>query len=71
MAEEDSRRIANVRERQMFWTDMLRNEDIQPKDRLKASELLGKSQGDFLERHESAVHIDGLVQIYLPANGRD
>lgn len=44
--------IATRQERQEFWTSVLRNEDEPMKDRLKAAELLGKSEGDFLERVE-------------------
>ena len=44
--------IASRRERQEFWTSVLRNEDEAMKNRLKAAELLGKSEGDFLERVE-------------------
>ena len=44
--------IATRQERQEFWTSVLRNKDEAMKDRLKAAELLGKSEGDFLERVE-------------------
>ena len=44
--------IASRQERQEFWTSVLRNENEAMKDRLKAAELLGKSEGDFLERVE-------------------
>ena len=44
--------IASRQERQEFWTSVLRSEDEAMKDRLKAAELLGKSEGDFLERVE-------------------
>ena len=44
--------IATRRERQEFWTSVLRSEDEAMKNRLKAAELLGKSEGDFLERVE-------------------
>lgn len=44
--------IATRQERQEFWTSVLRSEDEAMKDRLKAAELLGKSEGDFLERVE-------------------
>lgn len=47
-----SARIANATERREFWTQMMRNGGVEAKDRLKASELLGKAQGDFVERHE-------------------
>jgi phage terminase small subunit len=43
-------------ERQRFWTDVARGAGLFAKaslrDRLKASELLGKSQADFVERIE-------------------
>lgn len=44
--------IASRQERQEFWTSVLRNEEEAMKNRLKAAELLGKSEGDFLERVE-------------------
>ena len=47
--------IATRLERQEFWTSVLRSEDESMKDRLKAAELLGKSEGDFLERIEMDV----------------
>lgn len=56
-----SRRIATATERQEFWTSVLRaeepsgkdqegNDTFDMKDRLKASELLGRSQMDFAEK---------------------
>lgn len=46
--------VADRRERQAFWTKILRGEEDEAsiKDRLQASKLLGKSQADFVERHE-------------------
>lgn len=44
--------IADVLERRRFWTSMMRDEGAEPKDRLKASELLGRAGGDFVERRE-------------------
>jgi len=44
--------IATREERQRFWTSMMRDEARKEADRLKASELLAKSEGDFLERRE-------------------
>lgn len=44
--------IATAEDRQKFWTDVMNNPDFALKDRLKASELLGKRHGDFLERRE-------------------
>ena len=40
-------KIADSEERQQFWTYIMRDENTQAQHRLKASELLGKVQGDF------------------------
>ena len=42
--------IASREERQSFWSSVLRDQNIDMKDRLKASDLLGKSQADFITR---------------------
>ena len=42
--------IANREERQTFWAETLRDPNVSMKDRLRASELLGKSQADFVDR---------------------
>lgn len=48
--------VASRETRQRFWTSVLHGKGkfakVPWRDRLKASELLGKSQGDFIERHE-------------------
>jgi len=44
--------IATREERQNFWTEVLLSGEVEMKDRLKASELLGKSQADFVDRKE-------------------
>lgn len=41
--------IANRQERQQFWSEVMNNSDEDMKNRLKASELLGKSDADFTE----------------------
>jgi phage terminase small subunit len=41
--------IANRQQRQKFWTDVLNDSSCSMRDRLKASELLGKSEADFTE----------------------
>ena len=56
--ETTSRAIATREERQSWWTSIMRGDgDPQPeiKDRIRASELLAKSQGDFLDKS----HISG------------
>lgn len=47
-----SRLIAVREERQEFWTRIMSDEGIELRDRLKASELLGKSEADFTFKHE-------------------
>jgi phage terminase small subunit len=42
--------IASREERQSFWSETMRNPEEKMSDRIRASELLGKSEGDFLER---------------------
>jgi len=44
--------IADREERQKFWTAVFRDEHRPMKDRLRASELLAKSEGDFIDRTE-------------------
>ncbi len=44
--------IATRIDRQKFWSDTMNDPTADPKDRLKASELLGRSEGDFIEKHE-------------------
>lgn len=54
-----SKLIATREERQSFWTSVLNDEGTSMSDRLRASELLGKSEADFVERqrHEGGVSI--------------
>ena len=48
--ERNSAAIATREERQTFWTAIMRDDEVDLRDRLRASELLGKSEGDFLEK---------------------
>lgn len=65
--------IADRKERQEFWTSIMRDQDAETKDRTRASELLGKSEGDFLDRTEVTDKSPrGEVVIFrIPDNGRD
>ena len=45
--------IADAVERQEFWTSVMRDRSADMRDRLKASELLGRAGGDFVERVQS------------------
>ena len=42
--------IANRRARQIFWTKTMLDDTAHMTNRLRASELLGRSEGDFLEK---------------------
>lgn len=48
----NAKRIASREDRQAFWTKILEDDNKDMKDRLKASELLGRSQADFTDRVE-------------------
>ena len=52
LEEKNTALIATREERQKFWTMILRDDDSRMSDRLKASELLGKSECDFSEKRE-------------------
>lgn len=56
------REIANRQERQEFWSKTMRNEEMELRDRLRASELLGKSEADFVERRE--VDMNATVNVF-------
>lgn len=43
--------VATREQRQVFWTQFMQDETKPDAVRLRGSELLGKSQGDFVEHH--------------------
>ena len=49
--------IAVREERLKFWTQVMRDNLNEMKDRLRASELLGKASGDFIEKIEANVAV--------------
>ena len=55
-AKANGKSIATREERQQFWTKMMAKA-ARDGDKLKASELLGRSQADFLDRTEHSGHI--------------
>lgn len=65
--------IATRAERQAFWTKVMLDVDAELAQRLKASELLGKSEGDFLERLEvgAAQTLEQLVTAALEVKPAD
>ena len=55
MNERKSTLIATREQRQEFWTAVMNDCDTAMKDRLKASELLGKSEGDFTDKVQANI----------------
>lgn len=54
--------IATREERQAFWTRVMLDPEIEMRDRLRAAELLGRSQADFVDRVEvSGVSLETLL----------
>lgn len=55
--------IATRAERQAFWTQVMFDQSKKMTDRLKAAELLGKSEADFVDRlqHEGKLTLEQLV----------
>lgn len=52
-------RIATMEEVKKFWTNTLRDEEMDPKHRLKASEYIAKTNAAFIERqqHEGSIGV--------------
>ena len=73
MGERVNSLIADREERQAFWTEIMRDRESDPKDRLRASELLGKSEGDFLDRVEArSLEVPNIVVNFVdPGRGED
>lgn len=46
----ESNRMADMEEVREFWTEAMRNSENNMKDRLKASELIARTSGAFLEK---------------------
>ena len=53
LIERKSELIATREQRQQLWTEIMYDTEQSTRDRLRASELLGKSCGDFIERIET------------------
>ena len=51
--------IADREDRQKFWTDVMNDESAEMQHRLKAAELLGRSEGDFMER----LQVDSTIEV--------
>ena len=66
-AERTSDEVANREARLKFWTSVMYDVTQSIRDRLRASELLAKAQGDFLIKiaEESEAHIDLTAAVRL------
>lgn len=51
----ESPRIADMQEINAFWTEIMRDNGADVKDRLKASELRARAAGGFVDRQEVAL----------------
>lgn len=51
--------IATREERQKFWTSVMLDESAEMQHRLKAAELLGRSEADFMER----LQVDSTIEV--------
>ncbi|MGG1675928.1 terminase small subunit [Neobacillus sp. NRS-1170] len=51
-AQLDVELIADITETKRFWTEIMRDENAEMKDRLKASEFIAKTNGAFVEKKE-------------------
>jgi phage terminase small subunit len=57
-----SDRIADMTEVKEFWSNTLRNGELDYKDRLKASEYIAKTNGAFLDKVEHSGGLDIKVE---------
>lgn len=58
-------KIKDIQEIQEWWATMMNDEDQDPKDRIKCSELLAKSQGAFVLKVEAEVQTETTINIEL------
>jgi phage terminase small subunit len=64
---QDDERIATAIDRQRFWTSVMLDKNEKMDYRIKTSEILGKAQGDFINRIESVVTLENLSDEELDA----
>ena len=58
----DKKLIADMNEVQAFWAETMRNEEYQIDDRLRASDLIARSNGAYLERVEQSGELNLKVE---------
>ena len=52
--------ILDREKRQVFWSKVIEDENQKMPDRLRASELLGKSEADFIDKQEIDIKFNGI-----------
>lgn len=67
----ESDRIADMTEVKEFWTNILRNNNVEPKDRLKASEYIAKTNAAFIDKVEQKTDMDATINIVLDGELKD
>jgi phage terminase small subunit len=58
-------KIKDIVEIQEWWTTMMNDENQDPKDRIKCSELLAKAQGAFILKVDAEVQTETTINIEL------
>lgn len=59
----ESERVADMREVREFWSETMRNKNLENKDRLKASEMIAKANGAFVNKMEHSGSVNILNQL--------
>lgn len=63
--------IADADARKRFWTALMKDPDASPGDRLKASDLLAKAEGDYKAPDEKGSTSDSLTEMLLRIEERE
>lgn len=63
--------IAGMVEVKQFWTQMMRAIHVEDKDKLKASELIARTNGAFIEKIEHSGNINSEVTILIDGEDFD
>ena len=53
--------IATKADRQAFFTHVMYNDEVPWRERIRSAELLGKSEGDFVERVDLDARVGGVM----------
>lgn len=64
-------RIADMEEVKIFWTNTLRDEDMDLKHRLKASEYIAKTNAAFIEKKELKAEVTSYEQLLRELDEED